>query len=77
MPKSFASQSWACVNISNRHSRALLALVFSQSEWVELIDDGQVANAAQRGRDLSVGWLADPIFLGHPNPTVTKLAPEA
>lgn len=49
-----------------------------QSEWVEPIDDGQAAkDAAQRGMDVSVGWFADPIFLGRPNPTVAKLAPEA
>lgn len=49
-----------------------------QSEWVEPIDDSvEAKNAAQRGLDACVGWFADPVFLGKPNPTVEKLAPHA
>ncbi|TXT15690.1 hypothetical protein VHUM_00193 [Vanrija humicola] len=49
-----------------------------QSEWVEPLDDSQAAkDAAQRGMDVSIGWFADPIYLGKPNATVAKLAPHA
>ncbi|KAL1413456.1 hypothetical protein Q8F55_001223 [Vanrija albida] len=49
-----------------------------QAEWVEPIDDSQEAkDAAQRGMDVSIGWFADPIYLGKPNATVEKLAPDA
>ncbi len=49
-----------------------------QAEWLEPIDGSSEAReAAQHGLDVSVGWFADPIYLGRPNPSVERVSPDA